>query len=88
MKVATEKLFQAIENAHDWEQGQTRSEGGTRLRRTDTCLVCSLRRHWFSDEQNGILDQTRFSDGETGEDLSLRQAVTRGCAEADGGMKA
>lgn len=81
MKDTTEKMLQQIEAAHDWAEGQVYGGGGTRFTSTDTCLVCSLRCHWLSDSQNGIDSQYRFSDGETDLDLSLRQALARGCAE-------
>lgn len=80
MKETTRKLLAQIDEAHDWAEGQIRGGSGLQLSQTDTCRVCSLRRHWFSDRQNGIEDQYRFSDGENGEDLSLRQAAVRGCA--------
>jgi hypothetical protein len=80
MKETTKKLLEAIAEAHDWEDGQAYSSGGTELHSTDTCRACSLRRHYRSDRQNGIESQYRFSDGENGEDLSLRQAAARGCA--------
>lgn len=80
MKDTTKALLEQIEEAHDWQEGQMYSGGGTIFKSTDVCRVCSLRRHYFSDSQNGVSGSYRFSDGETGEDLSLRQAVARGCA--------
>lgn len=80
MKDTTRKMLDQLDAAHDWARGQTYGGSGTRLSRTDLCRVCNLRRHWLDDSQNNIDDQTRFSDGETGEDLSLRQAMARGCA--------
>lgn len=80
MKDTTKELLSKIDSAHDWQNGQVRGGGGTRYSSTDTCVVCSLRRHYFSDSQNGVSPTYRFSDGETGEDLSLRQAIARGCA--------
>jgi hypothetical protein len=80
MKESTRKLIDQIDADHDWQNGQTYGGSGTQLSQTDTCRVCSLRRHWFSDSQNGIEDSYRWSDGETDEDLSLRQAAARGCA--------
>ena len=79
MKESTQKLLDQITEAHDWQDGQVWGGGGTKLSSTDTCRVCSLRRHWLSDTQNGIEDQYRFSDGETGDDLSMRQALHRNC---------
>ena len=79
MKATTQALLSKIEAAHDWADGQTRGGSGTLLTRTDTCRVCSLRRHYLSDAQNGIDREYRFSDGETGADLSLRQAVDHTC---------
>jgi len=79
MKESTQKLLDQIDAAHDWQEGQVYGGGGTKMTSTDVCRVCSLRRHWLSDPQNGIEDSYRFSDGETGQDLSLRQAITRGC---------
>ena len=80
MKESTDKLLKKVDAAHDWAEGQVRGGNGLQLSSTDTCHVCSLRRHWFSDRQNGIDGEYRFSDGETGQDLSLRQAIARGCA--------
>jgi len=80
MKETTKKLLDEVSAAHDWDEGQTYSNGGTEYHSTDVCRVCGLRRHWQSDRQNGIEDRYRFSDGENGSDLSLRQAITRGCA--------
>ena len=80
MKESTDKLLKVADAAHDWEEGQMRGGSGTQLSGTDTCLVCALRRHYYSDQQNGVAGSYRFSDGETGQDLSLRQAVARGCA--------
>jgi hypothetical protein len=80
VKDTTKKMLDEINDAHDFDTGQVYSNGGTEYHSTDTCRVCGLRRHWKSDRQNGIEDQYRFSDSETGEDLTLRQAVTRGCA--------
>ncbi len=79
MKESTQKILDQIDEAHDWQDGQVYGSGGTRLSSTDTCLVCSLRRHWLSDSQNNIEGHHRFSDGETGDDLSMRQANQRGC---------
>ena len=80
MKDTTKELYNKIDDAHDWEEGQVYGGSGTQLSSTDTCRVCSIRRHWFSDRQNGVKGSYRFSDGETNEDLSLRQALQRGCA--------
>lgn len=80
MKATTKNLLDTIEEQHDWQDGQVYGGGGTIYKSTDTCVVCSLRRHYLSDSQNGIDPNYRFSDGETGEDLSLRQALQRGCA--------
>jgi hypothetical protein len=80
MKESTQKLIDQIDAAHDWINGQVWGGGGTRYSSTDTCQVCSMRRHYFSDSQNGVPGNYRYSDGETGADLSLRQAVARGCA--------
>jgi hypothetical protein len=81
MKETTKQLFDKLDAAHDWNNGQVYGHGGTRYTSTDVCRVCALRRHYLSDSQNGIADTYRFSDGETGADLSLRQALARGCAE-------
>ena len=80
MKDSTKKLLAQVDDAHDWQEGQCYSGGGTELHATDTCRVCGLRRHWRNDPQNDIDDEYRFSDSETGEDLTLRQAAARGCA--------
>ena len=79
MKAATEKMREKLNAGHDWEDGQVYGGGGTRLSSTDVCSVCGLRRHWFSDTQNGVEDHYRYSDAETGADLTLRQAISRGC---------
>lgn len=79
MKAKTNELLEQIDAAHDWTDGQVYSQGGTSMRSTDVCRICSLRRHWSSDRQNGNHGEFRFSDGETGNDLSLRQAAKRGC---------
>ena len=81
MKDSTKKLLAQVDDAHDWQLGQAYSGGGTELHSTDVCRVCGLRRHWRNDSQNDIEDEFRFSDSETGDDLTLRQAVARGCAE-------
>jgi len=80
MKDTTMQMLEQINNAHDWIKGQAWSSGGTELHSTDACQVCGLRRHYKSDSQNGIEGHYRFSDGEKQEDLSLRQALARGCA--------
>lgn len=80
MKAITESMLNEINDLHDWNEGQVYGGGGTKLTQTDTCRICSLRRHWYSDSQNGVKGEYRFSDGETGQDLSLRQVVARGCA--------
>ena len=80
MKNTTRELLNKVKEAHDWNEGQTHGGSGTKMDRTDICRVCSLRRHWSSDTQNGNNGEYRFSDGETNEDLSLRQALQRGCA--------
>lgn len=79
MKDTTKKLLTQIEETHDWIKGQVYSGGGTEYHSTDVCQVCGLRRHYESDRQNNIPDHYRFSDGEDGADLSLRQAIQRGC---------
>lgn len=79
MKKSTEKLYGQVKEAHDWNEGQVYGGSGTQLSSTDTCRVCGLRRHYFSDRQNGVDGEYRFSDSESGEDLTLRQAVARGC---------
>ena len=80
MKATTQKLLDKVEEAHDWQEGQVFSSGGTNFHSTDACLACLLRRHYLSDSQNNVEPHYRFSDGENGSDLSLRQAVQRGCA--------
>jgi hypothetical protein len=45
MKDRTRKLLDTIENAHDWEEGQVYSGGGTQLSSTDTCRICGLPAH-------------------------------------------
>lgn len=82
MKPSTKKLFDQVDGAHDWIEGQVSSSGGTRLHSTDVCAVCSLKRTYFSDHQNGVEAEYRFVDGETGRDLSLRQAAVRRCEES------
>lgn len=79
MKKETERILNEIDEAHDWAIGQAWGGGGTLISSTDTCRLCGLRRHYTSDHQNGNDGSYRFSDGETGEDLSLRQAYHRGC---------
>ena len=79
MKDRTQQLLDTLEKDHDWQEGAVYSGGGMVFRSTDTCRICSLRRHYHSDVQNGDDGSYRFSDGETDEDLSLRQAVDRGC---------
>jgi hypothetical protein len=80
MKPNTKKMNQAIEDAHDWLEGQCRSGGGTRYFQTDRCLVCNLERRYLSDSQNGIEDHYRYSteDG----DISMLDALEFGCAKA------
>ena len=80
MKKTTKKMLEDIDAAHDWLEGPVHAGSGTRLSSTDTCRVCGLRRHFFCDRQNEIGREYRFSDSETGEDLTLRQALARGCA--------
>lgn len=79
MKARTREMLDRIEEAHDWAGGQVYSGGGTEYHSTDTCRVCNLRWHHSSDSQHGVGDEYRFSDGETGADLSLRQAAGREC---------
>ena len=79
MKETTKELLSQVDQNHDWDLGDVFSGGGTELHSTDTCRVCSLRRHWEKDQQNGTSSTYRFSDGETGRDLSLRQAASRVC---------
>ena len=79
MKESTERLLEKVDKEHDWIEGQMYSGGGLEYHKTDVCQVCGLRRHYKEDEQNGIEGFYRFSDGETGQDLSLRQAVERKC---------
>ena len=79
MKESTKKLMVQVGKEHDWSEGQVYSHGGTHMTSTDTCRACGLRRHWTIDPQNGNDGEYRFSDSETGEDLTLRQAVARGC---------
>lgn len=81
MKDTTKKMLQTIDEVHDWCEGQMFSRGGTELHSTDTCRVCGLRRHFRDDDQNGVDAEYRFSDSETGADLTLRQALARGCAD-------
>ena len=80
MKESTKKLLNEIEEAHDWLEGQVWSGGGTEYHATDVCQVCELRRHYKSDSQNNVPPNYRFSDGDTGDDLSLRQALARECS--------
>lgn len=79
MKAQTRTLLKQVDEAHDWNEGQVYGGSGTQFSSTDICRVCSLRRHYSSDRQNGNNGEYRFSDGETGQDLSLRQAAQRGC---------
>lgn len=81
MKEMTEKMLAQIDEQHDWIEGPTRGGDGTRQYRDDVCRVCSLERHYFSDRQNEVDPEYRFRDGETDQDLSLRQALTRGCGQ-------
>ena len=80
MKATTQKMLDEIEEAHDWLEGQAWSGGGTEYHSTDRCQVCGLRRHYQSDSQNNVAPNYRFSDGESGDDLTIRQALARGCA--------
>lgn len=77
MKERTKELLEKVDEEHDWIEGQASSNGGTEIHSTDVCQVCGLRRHFKSDTQNGIEGYYRFSVGD--EDLSLLQAVERGC---------
>jgi hypothetical protein len=74
MKDTTKKLLDQVEANHDWESGQTYGGSGTQLSRTDTCRVCGLKRHWFSDSQNGVEDHYTF-ETINGEKMSLKEAV-------------
>lgn len=78
MKERTKELLDKVDEAHDWIEGQTYSGGGTEYHSTDECQVCGLRRHYQSDEQNGIEPHYRFSTAANG-DLSLLEALNRGC---------
>lgn len=77
MKESTRKLLEQVDEEHDWIKGQTYSGGGTEYHSTDECQVCGLRRHYQSDQQNGIEAHYRFSLGDA--DLSLLEALNRGC---------
>jgi len=74
----TAELLQKIEDAHDWLEGQRRSDGGTRLYSTDVCRICGLQRHFLSDEQNGNHGGYTFRDAQ-GHDLTLREAAQEEC---------
>ena len=53
-------MLDAIDEAHDWDQGQTYGGSGTQMSSTDTCRICGLTREWFSDSQNGVEDRYTF----------------------------
>ena len=78
MKKTTESLLAAVEEAHDWSEGQVYGGGGTRYSSLDTCQACGMERRWFVDRQNGVGDTYTFANV-TGESLSLRAAVACGC---------
>lgn len=80
-RATTQMLLDHINDQHDWNCGQMRSGGGTKFMETDTCNICALKRHYLSDEQNGVVATYSFTDGETGLVISLREAVKRGCIE-------
>lgn len=78
MRESTQKLLDQIDEAHDWDDGQPYGgHGDVNVHGTDVCRVCSLRRHWTSYYRKP--NEYRFSDGETDQDLSLRQAAARQC---------
>ena len=78
MKASTLNLLDQLEEKHDWEQGQVYGGGGTRLSSTDTCRVCGLSRHWFSDRQNSVSDRYSFTDS-NGINVTLRDAAVIKC---------
>jgi hypothetical protein len=71
-------LLATVDDAHDWELGQTRGWRGTRYSSTDTCRICGLRRKYFSDRQNGVDESYSFETFE-GESLALREAAELEC---------
>lgn len=77
MKAETREMLAQVEKAHDWLEGEIHAGNGTETFSTDICRACSLRRHYFNDRNQGAT--FRFSDGVTKKDVSLRQAVLKGC---------
>jgi hypothetical protein len=78
MKDRTRKLLDTIENAHDWEEGQVYSGGGTQLSSTDTCRICGMTRRYFSDHQNGVYGRYTFATHD-GRELTLKEAAELEC---------
>ena len=54
MNAKTEKMLDGLNRAHHWDKRQMYGRNGTQLSSTDTCRICGLQRHYFSDRQNGI----------------------------------
>ena len=78
MKKRTQELLDKINEAHDWQEGQTHGGSGTQLSSTDRCRVCGLARRWFSDRQNGVDGEYTFADSR-GNTLTLREAADWTC---------
>ena len=70
----TTALLERVNQAHDWDEGEVSGGSGLQLFSTDTCRICSLARHFFSDRQNHGPDPA-YTFTREGLDLTLRDAA-------------
>lgn len=62
MTERTRKLYDRIEQVHDWLDGQMCGTEGTGLVQRGHCLMCGMRRVWEYDPQAGIRAHFSFSN--------------------------
>lgn len=72
------ELLDQIDEAHDFEDGQTYGHGGTAMSSTDVCRICGLKRLYFTDSQNGVDSRWTF-ETHCGKEIPLREAAELEC---------
>lgn len=74
-KQITQQLLTRVDDAHDWNEGQTYGGSGTYMSRKDECRICGLRRRYSRDPQNDNYGEYSFETSD-GAQMTLRDVAS------------